>query len=318
MSDPRLNSLMGGGAVDLSPLVHKSQAGQQPATVPGAPSPSGDPVSVPSLVMDVTDETFAEVARLSTVVPVIIDLWAEWCQPCTQLTPILEKLTRELNGRILLAKVDVESNPGLSQAFQAQSIPMVVAVVAGKPIPLFQGALPEADVIQVLNQVLELAAQAGVTGSVVVVEAEASDPAAPAPMPPHHAEALGALERGDFPTAKEEYRQALLSNPRDTEAVAGLARVSLLARLSGKTLDGVRGAAAADPQNLDAQLDVADLDLSGGHIEDAFDRLLTLFAARDTDERDRIRERLLELFDVVGVTDPRVGAARRRLTALLY
>ncbi|MFC4223463.1 tetratricopeptide repeat protein [Lysinibacter cavernae] len=324
MTDPRLNSLLAGGAVDLSPLVAKNQQAARPAQPGGTPGaqPSvaqGEAVPVPSLIVDVTDETFAQIAQLSTVVPVIVDLWAEWCGPCKQLGPILEKLTLELDGKVLLAKVDVDSNPGLSQAFQAQSIPMVVAIIAGKPVPLFQGALPEAEVVQVFNQVLDVAAQAGVTGRVQVADASAEgEEPAPAPLPPHHQEAFEAIERGDYPAAKEEYRKALVNNPRDVEAVAGLAQVSLLDRLSGKTLDEIRARAAANPADLDAQLDVADLDLSGGHIEDAFDRLLQLFTDLDQDGKDRVRERMLELFDVVGVTDPRVLAARRSLTALLY
>lgn len=323
------------GAVDLSGLARRhatppaQQAGQgvgAPQGQPGvAPEPVGstDGVTVPvaSLVFDATDAGFGDVVELSTVVPVVIDLWAEWCGPCKQLSPVLERLTAEYAGRFVLAKVDVDTNPQLAQAFQAQSIPMVVAVVAGRPVPMFNGAIPENQVRDVIEQLLELSAQNGVSGRAVVAEGsptgEVAAPEEP-PLPPLHAEAYDAIERGDYPAAIAAYTTAIAQNPKDDMAIAGLAQVNLLHRLSGKSLDEIRGGAAAAPDDLDAQLLVADLDLSGGHIEDAFDRLLTLFPDLDQPGKDLVRGRLLELFVVVGATDPRVSRARSRLTGLLY
>jgi putative thioredoxin len=138
------------------------------------------------------------------------------------------------------------------------------------------------------------------------------------PLPPLHQEAYDAIARGDFEAAASAYRTAIAQDPRDSLAVAGLAQANLLGRLQGKTLDEIRNTAASTPDDLDAQLDVADLDLSGGHVEDAFDRLLTLFPKLDVDGKKRVRERLVEYFEVVGTEDPRVAAARRRLTNLLY
>ncbi|SDL04640.1 putative thioredoxin [Cryobacterium psychrotolerans] len=311
------------GAVDLSSLVNRAAA---PA--PGAPAApgaaAGGPVPVPSLVLEGTDANFGEVLELSMTVPVIVDLWAEWCGPCKQLTPVLEKLIAEFDGRIVLAKVDVDSNPQLSQAFAAQSIPTVAAVVGGQPVQLFSGAIPEAQVREVFERVLELAAQHGVTGTAQTPagddapdEVAAALPAEPE-LPPHHREAFEAIERGDYDVAISEYSTALAKDPRDQMAVAGLAQVRLLARLQGKSIAEIRSAAAAGPDELDAQLLVADLDLSGGHVEDAFDRLLTLFPAQDAAGKNTIRERILELFQVVGLEDPRVPPTRSRLTALLY
>ncbi len=276
---------------------------------------------VPSLVMDVTDETFPQVLELSRTVPIVIDLWAEWCGPCKQLTPVLEKVVAEAGGRLVLAKVDVDANPQLSQAFRAQSIPMVVALVGGQPVPLFTGAVPEQQVREVLAQLLQLAAQNGVTGSVQVasdaVDEEPEEPSEP-PLPPLHAEAYDAIEAGDYPRAIAAYEQALAENPRDADARAGLGQVRLLDRVQGADLQAARAAAAADPTGLDAQFLVADLDLAGGHVEDAFERLLDLFAALPSDERGPVRERLLELFGLVGDTDPRVIGARGRLASLLF
>ena len=309
------------GAVDLSSLVNRPAPGAAAAggAVSGTPAAPGSIVPVPALVLDGTDANFGELLELSNTVPVLVDLWAEWCEPCKQLTPVLEKLVTEYAGKFVLAKVDVDSNPQLSQAFQAQSIPTVAAVIGGQPVQLFNGALPEAQIREVLARLLELAAEQGVTGT-----AQASETPPPAaepveePLPPHHLEAYEAIERGDYETARAEYRTALAQNPNDTMAVAGLAQASLLGRLQGKTLDEIRGAAAAAPQDLPAQLLVADLDLSGGHVEDAFDRLLTLFLAQDAAGRNVIRERILELFEVIGTEDPRVAPTRKRLTALLY
>jgi putative thioredoxin len=301
------------GAVDLSALRNR------PAAPAGAAPDETAVGAVSSLVMDVTDETFAQALELSRTVPVVVDLWAEWCGPCKQLSPILERVVTELDGRLVLAKVDVDANPQLSQAFRAQSIPMVVALVAGQPVPLFTGAVPEQQVRDVFAQLLQLAAQNGVTGRLEVRGdgAEEEAPAEP-PLPPLHAEAFEAIEAGDYPRAITAYEKALAENPRDADARAGLGQVRLLDRISTADLNAAREAAAAAPTDVEAQLLVADLDLSGGHVEDAFDRLLELFAALPADERAPVRERLLELFGVVGDADPRVVSARGRLASLLF
>ncbi|MBT1585110.1 tetratricopeptide repeat protein, partial [Curtobacterium flaccumfaciens] len=324
------------GAVDLSSLVDRAQRPPQPS---GAPAPAGSPggavpgteagtvngadLTVPSLVIDVTDATFQDVLQLSTVVPVIVDIWAEWCGPCKQLSPILEQLTAEYDGRVVLAKVDADTNPQLVQAFQAQSIPTVAAVIGGRPLGLFVGALPEAQVRDVYEQVLQAAEQNGVTGRVTVdgaaapADAEQGEPE-PEPLPPHHQAAYDAIERGDFATAIEEYKTAILQDPHDQMAVAGLAQVSLLDRLNGRTADEIRAAAAAGPQDVQAQLAVADLDISGGHVDDAFGRLLDLVPTVFGDDREALRVRLVEYFELIGSEDPRVVAARRRLANALY
>lgn len=310
MSDPRPSAVLR-GAVDLSSLRSR------PAPPASADAPT--PGAVPPLVFDVTDDTFAQVLELSRTVPVVIDLWAEWCGPCTQLSPILEKVVLEARGRLVLAKVDVDANPQLTQAFRAQSIPMVVALVAGQPVPLFTGAVPEQQVREVFAQLLQLAAQQGVTGSVPVEgqDAEASDDSE-TPLPPHHQDAYDAIEEGDYARAITAYEAALAENPRDDDARAGLGQVRLLDRVQGLDLQAARDAAAAAPLDPDAQFAVADLDLAGGHVDDAFGRLLDLFAALPEGERAPVRERLLELFGLVGDTDARVIRARGRLSSLLF
>jgi len=305
------------GAVDLSGLVNRPDPA---ASAPGAGG-VGEASGSGRLIVDVDDRTFTQLVEVSRSVPVIVDLWASWAEQSTQLSATLIKLAREYAGRFVLARVEVERSPQLAQAFQAQQVPTVAAVIGGRPIGLFVGDLPEAEVRDAVEQVLAFAAQNGVAGTVPVDEAEAgaepAEPEAP-PLPPLHQEAYDAIERGDFQAAIDAYNKALAQNPADHDAKAGLAQVSLLHRLQGKTLEGVRAAAAAAPDDVDAQLDVADADLSGGHVDDAFDRLLTLFPKLDADGKNRVRERLVDLFEVVGATDARVIRARGRLANLLY
>lgn len=310
------------GAVDLSSLRNRPQ----PAVPGTAPAPAGVQATTGAagLVRDATDETFGEILELSRTVPVVIDLWAEWCGPCKQLSPILESVITELAGRLVLVKVDVDANPQLAQAFRAQSIPMVVALVAGQPVPLFTGAVPEQQVREVFAQLLQLAAQNGVTGTLALSDADAGESdgesaeASEPPLPPLHAAAFAAIEEGDYDAAIAAYEQALVESPKDEDARAGLGQVRLLSRVTGLELEAARAAAAAAPTDVAAQFAVADLDIAGGHVDDAFGRLLDLFAALPDDERAPVRERLLELFGLIGDPDPRVIRARSRLASLLF
>jgi len=274
------------------------------------------PTRASALSVDATDITFPDYIELSKTVPVIVDLWSTRSEPAHQLTPILERVVAEYTGRMLLVKVDVDSNPQLAQAFQVQSIPTIVALIGGKTAPLFQGALPEAQVREVLAQVLDVAAENGVTGT-LDASSESTAPAE-APLSPEHQEAFDAIERGDYAVATAAYEKALANDPKDALAEAGLAQVGLLARLAGTDADTSRAAAATNTTDTAAALVVADLDVVGGHVDDAFDRLLTLFPLVDDDAKNEIRLRLLELFAVVGPADPRVVSARLRLTNLLF
>jgi len=184
---------------------------------------------------------------------------------------------------------------------------------------LYVGAYPDDEVRQVLDQVLQLATQNGVTGSVPVADGAAADvEPQDEPLPPHHQAAFDAISAGDYPAAIAAYELAIAQNPRDSLAVAGLAQVSLLSRVAAADGAEVRAAAASAPNDIDAQLAVADLDVTGGHVDDAFDRLLALFPTLDATGKNAVRTRLLEWFEIVGADDPRVIAARRSLTNLLY
>jgi putative thioredoxin len=299
------------GAVDLSGLVRRANA-PQPAGQDAAAGTAG----APGLVFPANDTTFDSVLELSSRVPVVVEFYAPG------LEPAMGSVVESYGGRMVLATVDAQANPQLAQAFQVREVPAVAAVIAGRPVNLFLGIPTEPEMRQVLDELLALAAQNGVNGRIDLPDApeDGAEPAAPVeePLPPHHQEAYDAIAAGDFATAIDEYRKAIAENPRDALAVAGLAQVSLLQRLAGVTASEIRDAAAAAPADVTAQLAVADLDVSGGHLEDAFGRLLDLFPTLDAAGKDAVRARMLEYFEIAGAEDPRVLDARRRLTALLY
>lgn len=296
------------GAIDLSGLVRRANA-PAPSSASAAPASGGAPV-----VFETSDAEFQSVLELSSRVPVVVEIIAPG------LASALGPLVQSYGGRLVLAVVDGSANPNLAQAFQVREVPAVAAVIAGRPVNLFVGIPSEQEVRQVFDELLALAAENGVTGSVPGGDAPEGAEAEPVeePLPPHHQEAYDAIDAGDYPAAMAAYRKAISENPRDALAVAGLAQVSLLDRLTGATAVELRDAAAANPADIDAQLAVADLDVSGGHLEDAFMRLLELYPGAQQADQDRIRLRMVEYFEIAGADDPRVGAARRALTQLLY
>jgi len=296
------------GAVDLSSLARS-------ATPPGSP---GGPPAAGAWVRDVDPTSFAEVAQASVGHLVVMVLWAPWSQVSRTLVEDLGALADEDGGRWLLARVDVEANPQIAQALGVQSVPAVVALLGGRPLPLFEGQPGRAQIREVLDQVLAAAVANGIAGTVAAAGCEPQEPEEP-PLPPLHQAAYDAIARDDLDAARAAYDEALVQNPRDALARAGLAQVGLLARTTAVT-DPVaaRTAAAAAPADVDAQLVVADLDVAGGHVEDAFARLLDLVRVTPGDGREPVRVRLLDLFEVVGPDDPRVVAARRALASALY
>jgi putative thioredoxin len=306
------------GAIDLSPLVARQTQQAAQAARPSAPADAGAaPAS--GLVVEVGDAEFGQLIELSRTVPVIVALVATWSTPSQDLVVALRTAVEAAAGRLLLAVVDSDASPQVAAAFQAQSVPTTVALVAGSPVPLFAGVLPDDRLGPLLEQVLELAAQNGVTGTVPGAAAPDGAPAEPEPepLPPLHQEAYAAIDQQDYAGAARLFRTAIAQDPRDTAAVAALAQVELLDRLRSVP-DDARAAAAAAPKDVQAALAVADLDVAGGHVDDAFDRLLDVFGAAVPDDRTLIRTRLLDFFALTGVDDPRVAAARRRLATLLY
>ncbi len=309
------------GAVDLGARQAAAQRRQQAAQSGDFAAPGG------GTVIEVTEETFnTEVVERSRTTPVIVDLWAEWCGPCKQLGPVLERLAAEAGGRWILAKVDVDANPQLSAALQVQSIPMVVAVIGGQLVDGFLGALPEAQVRQWVGQVIAAAEKMGLTQPGAAAGAagqadgrEAGEPAAgAAPLPPAYAEARAAMERGDLDAAARAFEKELAASPGDPVAKSGLAQVNLVRRVRSYDQARARKDAAERPGDVAAQIRVADIDMASGRAEEAFDRLLGVVRRTSGAEREEARAHLVDLFDVLPPRDPRVNRARSALSALLF
>jgi putative thioredoxin len=258
-------------------------------------------------VVDVTEATFGdEVIEKSKTVPVVIDLWAEWCAPCRQLGPVLERLAAEADGAWVLAKVDVDANPRIAQALQVQGIPAVKAVVNGELVDEFTGAMPEAQVRQWLERLgVGAAGAAGTAG-----------PTGPADE--RVEVGLAAERRGDLDAALASYRAVLADAPGDASAKAGLARVSLVQRAKAADEQTLLARVAARPDDVEAAAALADLDVVRGRARDAFGRLLDVIRRTSGDERDAAREHLVGLFEVLGPDDPAVVNARRELANALY
>ncbi|WP_309082107.1 tetratricopeptide repeat protein [Zhihengliuella sp.] len=295
------------GAVDLSAL--SGQPG-------GAPAGSGAPSAGATWVKRIGQAEFEQALQWSTTAPVVVSLGAASAPESVQLDEAMGALIDGYGGRLALLLVDAQKEQAVAQAFRVQQIPAVVAVVRGQPVPLFQGAASPEQMKSLFDELLQLAVQHGVTGTLAPFAA--ADPQAEPELPPLHQKALEALDAGDYAAAESAYREALAQKPNDHDAEIGLANVQLLGRVQSMDAQVVRTAGADRPDDLEAQLDVADLDLAGGHVEDAFRRLIGFVARSSGDERETARTRLVELFDVVGAQDDRVRAARQRLARVLF
>ena len=331
MKQPRDFSLH--GAIDLGARQAAVQRRQRTAEQGSAAG--GEQGAQSGLIIEVTDETFnTDVVARSRTVPVVLDLWAEWCGPCKQLGPILEKLATEANGAFVLAKVDVDANPQLSAALQVQSIPMVVAIVAGQVADGFLGAIPEAQVREWLGQVMQVAEQLGVrpggaTGLSPEGQGSQGEPAdgqvagypdgiADSGPGAVFAEAQDAMERGDMDAAAAAFEKVLEANPGDPVATMGLGQVGLIRRVESYDQAAARRAAESQPDDAQAQARMADIDLATGQIEAAFQRLLDTIRRTSGDERDAARKHLVSLFEIFPPRDPRVAKARTTLSSLLF
>jgi putative thioredoxin len=315
MSDPRSTpSIFTRGAVDLSglsrPATPASASTSPPDTAPDGTAPAAtgsaqdreQPVGGGVTVIDVSEATFqSEVLERSLTTPVVIDFWAAWCEPCKQLSPVLEKLAIEANGAWVLARVDVDANPRLAQMFRVQGIPMVFAVAGGQPVDAFTGVLPEAQLRQWLDAVLR-------AGGVQVE----------VPADPRLESADDALMNGDLDEAERAYRKILAEAPADASAEAGLAQVGLLRRVQGANPASVLAAAASQPDDIAAQTLAADIEVLSGQAEVAYRRLVDLVRRTSGAERESIRQHLVSLFTVAGPDDPAVIAARRALASALF
>jgi putative thioredoxin len=262
-------------------------------------------------VREVDDASIGPLIELSKTVPVVLEIYGGELSP--QLGPLIETY----GGALVLGTVRGEQAPELMRALNVEGIPTVFAVVGGQPVPLFQGIPPEPEIRAVLDQILGLAAKNGVTGTVSTAAGETEKPEEP-PLPPLHQEAYDALNNDDVVGAIAAFEKALLHNPSDSDAEAGLAQVQLIQRVQSLVPDEVRTAAGAHPDRVDAALAVADLDMTGGHVEDALNRLLALFANLDVEGKEAVRTRLLSYFTIAGNQSEAVTKARKKLTSLMF
>ncbi len=306
------------GAVDLESLKHQVKA--EPGQAGGAPAAGG-------YVIDTNENTFQAMVQTSATFPILLLLWIPTDDRLFDMARTLGDAVNKLNGQIQLSRIDIEANPSIAQAFQVQGAPALFALIGGRPMPLMQGLPSDAELQQiaevVLPKLIAAAQQAGVTGTAPYsgdpdAAGSASDADAADQVPPEHQEAYMLAQQGDYAGAAAAYDKVLEADPNDSLAARERAKSLLLARSATADVRDVRAVAAADPNDVDAQLAVADVDMIGGQIQDAFDRLLDFVAAGHKDQIEPVRQRLLEYFAIPEPTDERLKRARRRLATLMY
>lgn len=309
------------GAVDLEALKHQVKA--EPGQAGGAPAAGG-------YVIDTTENTFQAMVQTSATFPILLLLWVPTDDRLFSMARALGDAVNGLNGQIQLSRIDIATNPSIAQALQVQGAPALFALISGRPMPLLQG-LPSDDELkqltdEVIPKIIQAAAQSGVNGTAPYSGDPDSDAAASTgatgadteQVPPEHAEAHRLAEEGDYAGAAAEYARVMESDPSDALAAREHAKALLLARSGSADVREVRAAAASAPDDVEAQLAVADIDMIGGQIQDAFGRLLDFLAAGHKGDLEAVRQRLLEYFTIPEPTDPRLARARRRLATLMY
>ena len=320
------------GAVDLSSLSPRSTGGPAPSSASAASAGgagaartagtgaasavAGDGVAPGPLVVDVDAQNLREVAETSTRVPVVVVLHASRSQASADLAGQLQTLAQEYAGRFQLARVDVDAAPEVAQALQVAAVPTVVALIAGQPVPLFQGAIPADQLRELLDQLLELAARNGVTGRLAPRDADAQ-PAEPEETEVERA-AREALERGDYAAAEKAYDHAIAQSPADADLKVARAQIRMLGRMDGKDPRALLAAADAPGAGVEDQLAGADAALALGDVNVALGRALEAVRSHSGEERETARLRLLELFDIIGSSAPEGTRARRQLATLLF
>jgi putative thioredoxin len=268
--------------------------------------PKVDP-SIPMPGIQVTVENLSnEILPLSLVRPVIVLMWSSRSPESMEMVKTLGKLEVDYKAAFALARVDIDSNPEVGQAFQTKSIPYAVAIIAEQMVPLFEQSYPEAQVKMVIDKVLTLASEQGI-GQAPVEQIE-----------PEETEAMDALESGDYSAAEAAYKKWLARKPAENLAKLGLAQTQLLMRTEGLDLKEIVAQSSAAPTDIELQLKAADVEIVTGGVEDAFSRLLSVIRTTSGDDRTKAKNHLLNLFTLVDPSDPRLATARKELASALF
>ncbi|GGO96940.1 tetratricopeptide repeat protein [Actinomyces gaoshouyii] len=307
------------GAVDLSSLAPRPTASPEPGASAAAQAPSSDQAGgIPApLIVDIDAQTLGDIVAISSQVPVVIICHSPRSEAAAQAVTMLGRLAEEYAGRFELARLDVDAAPEAAQALGVQAIPACVALLAGQPVPLAQGAAGEEQTRALLDQLLQVAAANGVTGRLAPGASAEDDPEGPVETEVER-QAREAIEKGDWASAEAVYDHAIANSPADADLKTARAQIRMLARMDGQDPAALLAAADAAPEDLDAALAGADAALAVGDAEDCLARALDAVARHGGDERETARLRLLELFEIIGASAPEVQVARRRLATILY
>jgi putative thioredoxin len=268
--------------------------------------PKADPATPMAGIQVSVENLSTEILPLSLIRSVIVLMWSPRSSESVEMIKTLGKLETDYNGAFALARVDVDANPEVGQAFQTKSVPYAVAIIAEQMVPLFEQSYPEAQVKMVIDKVLTLASEQGIG------EAPAEQ------IEPEETEALDALESGDYIKAEAAYKKWLARKPAENLAKLGLAQTQLLIRTEGLDLNAIVSQSELTPTDVDLQLRAADVEIVNGGVEAAFSRLLHAIKATTGDERIKVKNHLLQLFALVDPSDPRLAAARKELASALF
>jgi putative thioredoxin len=268
--------------------------------------PKADP-DVPLPGLEVTVENLnSNILPLSLVRPVIVLMWSPRSVESQEMVTTLGKLMNDYQGQWSLARVNIDTDPEIAQAFQTKNVPYAVAIIAEQMVPLFEQSYPEAQLRLVIDKVLTLSAQQGI-GEAPVEQ-----------MEPEEEEAINALESGEFAVAEAAYKKWLSRKPNENLAKLGLAQTQLLIRTEGLDLNKVIEDSAKSPQDIELQLKASDVEIVNGSVEAAFSRLLNLVKATQGDEKNKVKTHLLNLFALVDQSDPRLISARKELASSIF
>lgn len=326
------------GAVDLESVKHRIEAQAKQAARAAESSSVNNAGSAPKAggyVIDVNEQSFQSMVQTSVSFPIVLLLWQHSDESYYEVAQKLADAVNSLDGRMQLARIDADESPNIVQALRAQQLPSIYGLVGGRPMPIVNG-LPSDEEMQqictvILPKLVQVAEQSGVAGTAPFIESpddstlddsdeseSKSESSSIEKVPPAHKKAHELAIQGDYEGAAREYAKVMESDPHDVLAAREHAKALLLARNVNTNVAEVRKSAGDNPDDVNAQLSVADVDMIDGHIEDAFDRLLDFLVAKHRNDFDTVRSRMLEYFAMLPADDERLKRARRRLSILLY